>query len=315
MLLKAPFPWFGGKSRAASEIWRRFGDVPNYVEPFAGSLAVLLMRPHKPRTETINDIDCYIANFWRAVANEPEKVADYADWPCNEADLHARHLWLLGRSEFRERMKSDPDYYDAKIAGWWVWGQCLWIGGGWCAARWYRDEEGTDSLPSRPDMRRPDLTAGGKGVHRSTQDIYEYFAALGARLRRVRVTCGDWTRVLSDAATVNHGITGILLDPPYSHDERDDQIYSHDLDVAADVRAWAIENGDNPMLRIALCGYEGEHEMPPDWSVYRWKTSGGYGKLGSGRGLENARRETIWFSPHCLPAQSLSLFDLDGEEQ
>lgn len=43
--LKAPFPWFGGKSRVAHIVWERFGDVPNYVEPFAGSLAVLLRRP------------------------------------------------------------------------------------------------------------------------------------------------------------------------------------------------------------------------------------------------------------------------------
>lgn len=33
MSLKAPFPWFGGKSRVADVVWRRFGDVPNYVEP------------------------------------------------------------------------------------------------------------------------------------------------------------------------------------------------------------------------------------------------------------------------------------------
>jgi site-specific DNA-adenine methylase len=43
--MKAPFPWFGGKSRAAHLVWERFGNVPNYVEPFAGSLAVLLSRP------------------------------------------------------------------------------------------------------------------------------------------------------------------------------------------------------------------------------------------------------------------------------
>src|SRR5689334_19180994 len=43
--LKAPFPWFGGKSRVASLVWERFGEVRNYVEPFAGSLAVLLGRP------------------------------------------------------------------------------------------------------------------------------------------------------------------------------------------------------------------------------------------------------------------------------
>jgi hypothetical protein len=27
--LKAPFPYMGGKSRIAREVWRRFGDVPN----------------------------------------------------------------------------------------------------------------------------------------------------------------------------------------------------------------------------------------------------------------------------------------------
>jgi site-specific DNA-adenine methylase len=74
-VLKAPFPWFGGKSRVADQVWRNFGDVGNYVEPFAGSLAVLLGRPSTPRTETVNDADCYLANFWRALANDPEGVA------------------------------------------------------------------------------------------------------------------------------------------------------------------------------------------------------------------------------------------------
>ena len=41
-MLKAPFPWFGGKSRVADIVWDRFGDVANYVEPFFGSGAVLL---------------------------------------------------------------------------------------------------------------------------------------------------------------------------------------------------------------------------------------------------------------------------------
>ena len=80
-VLQAPFPWFGGKSRIAHVVWDRFGDVPNYVEPFAGSLAVLLARPHEARTETVNDLDCYLANFWRAVKCSPEEVAAHADWP------------------------------------------------------------------------------------------------------------------------------------------------------------------------------------------------------------------------------------------
>ena len=53
--LKAPFPWFGGKSRVSHIVWDYFGDVANYVEPFAGSLAVLLGRPNPPpsRAQTL----------------------------------------------------------------------------------------------------------------------------------------------------------------------------------------------------------------------------------------------------------------------
>ena len=64
--LKAPFPYFGGKSKVAPLVWSRFGDVRNYVEPFAGSLACLLARPSPfVGTETVNDADGLISNFWR----------------------------------------------------------------------------------------------------------------------------------------------------------------------------------------------------------------------------------------------------------
>lgn len=39
---KAPFPWAGGKSKAAPLVWDLLGDPHHYVEPFAGTMAVLL---------------------------------------------------------------------------------------------------------------------------------------------------------------------------------------------------------------------------------------------------------------------------------
>ena len=48
-VLQAPFVWFGGKRKVAAEVWDALGDVDNYVEPFAGSLAVLLGRPERHR--------------------------------------------------------------------------------------------------------------------------------------------------------------------------------------------------------------------------------------------------------------------------
>ena len=86
--VKAPFPYFGGKSRIAGAVWERFGDVPNFVEPFFGSGAVLLSRPQPfAGSETVNDLDGMIANYWRATQADPDAVAQWADWPVNENDL------------------------------------------------------------------------------------------------------------------------------------------------------------------------------------------------------------------------------------
>lgn len=331
--LKAPFPYFGGKSRVAHLVWERFGDVPNYVEPFAGSLAVLLARPGGAgRNETVNDKDCYVANFWRALQLAPEQVAYYADWPVNEADLHARHLWLTNQAEFRERMVSDPDYFDVKIAGWWVWGLSLWIGDGWCVhPEWkgrHACERTIKGVHALEKKRPPQLKRGGAGVHRSRQlpdisgdsgasgrgvharycaDIQRYFEALASRLRKMRVCCGDWQRVLGPSPTTCIGLTGVFLDPPYAAEDRD-TVYTHDSKaIASDVFRWAIEHGSNPKLRIAVCGYAGDHEFPADWTCVAWKANGGYGNQGDQtRGRENASRERIWFSPYC---QQVGLFE------
>lgn len=302
--MKPPFPWFGGKSRVAHLVWQRFGNVPNYIEPFFGSGAVLFARPHEPKVETVNDLDCYVANFWRALQADPEAVTHWADWPVNEADLHARHDWLLRQAEFRATMHHDPDYYDAKIAGWWVWGICQWIGSGWCSVDYY-------AAPDSAWQKRPHLGDPGRGIHRPSQKrphlgnpgrgvLYEYMAALAERLSRVRVCCGDWARICGPSPTVKNGLTGVFLDPPYADDDRDPAIYSIDsLTVAHDVRVWAIENGDNPNMRIALCGYD-PLIMPDGWHYVRWKAHGGYSSQGNGQGRINAYREIVWFSPHCL---------------
>jgi hypothetical protein len=144
------------------------------------------------------------------------------------------------------------------------------------------------------------------GLHRKLPHLGDagrgtlaWMLALADRLRRVRVACGDWARILGPSVTEKHGITGVFLDPPYSSEEHVVE-YAASGDPALGVAAWARENGDNPNLRVALCGYEGEHEMPDSWTRVEWKARGGYGSQGNGAGRENAGRERVWFSPHCL---------------
>ena len=78
--------------------------------------------------------------------------------------------------------------------------------------------------------------------------------------------------------------------------------------MAHDVREWALAQGDNPLMRIALCGYDGEHEMPASWSEYAWSAGDGFGGQAKER-TGNNDRERIWFSPHCLGPREPSLFD------
>ena len=308
IVIRSPFPWFGGKSRAADLIWSRLGNVANYIEPFAGSLAVLLARPHEPKTETINDLDAMVANFWRSVQAAPDEVARWTDGPVNEADLHARHRWLVAQLPgHRARMEREPDYFDPKIAGWWVWGLCQWIGTGWCAQRTQGGHgcPPDSNLPASPPIQLPHLGNTGRGVHRKIPHLgdagrgglTELFQALQERLRRVRVACGDFERVLGDSVTWRHGLTGILLDPPYAEGEME---YSSQVDgVAKRAAEWARANGGNPLLRVALCGLDGEHDMP-GWTCVPWKVRGGYGSQRADGSNNNRKRERIWFSPHCL---------------
>lgn len=149
------------------------------------------------------------------------------------------------------------------------------------------------------------------GVHRKESDLAMYFQALATRLRRVRVCCGEWDRILGPSPTSKLGLTGVFLDPPYTSD-RDPNVYNEDSEgLSKRVRDWAIANGDNPLLRIALCGYEGEHEMPSGWEKIAWKAHGGYGTQGNGQGRENSHKERIWFSPHCLKPDLFSLLYAD----
>jgi hypothetical protein len=366
-ILKSPYPYFGGKRKIASMVWQRFGAVDNVVEPFFGSGAVLLARPEPfDGTETINDADGFVSNFWRSIKSKPDEVAFHADWPVSECDLHARHAWLVGRKDsMQELLEGDPDWFDTKIAGWWCWGLALWIGSGFCSGNgpWQLKEEPGDAGRGvkRKLVHVGDAGRGvnrqlvhvgnpgqgvnrqlvhvgnpGQGVNRQRErlsgfgetgvnaigvehkrpenagpaggsspmadtDLGEYFAQLSNRLRRVRVCCGDWSRVVGPSVTYKHGLTGVFLDPPYADTAgRANNLYRKDCQqIAHAVAKWAIQEGKNPLMRIILCGYIGEHQMPDDWDCVAWNAGAGFGGQAKEGVKGNGKKERIWFSPNC----------------
>lgn len=172
---KAPFPWFGGKADAAPAVWQALGDVDHYVEPFAGSLAVLLRRPHPCNrtyySETVNDVDGLLVNAWRSIQLSPRETAEAASWPVSEADMHARHLALLRWRADREleHLMGDPLWHDPVMGGWWLWGQSCWIGSGWCSGEgpWVVGADGRVVKREGPGVSRklPSISDDGRGAN------------------------------------------------------------------------------------------------------------------------------------------------------
>ena len=70
------FPYIGGKSQMAPWIIDHLPDHECYVEPFAGSAAVLLTKPLST-VEVLNDRDRDIVHFFEVVLEQPAELAEF----------------------------------------------------------------------------------------------------------------------------------------------------------------------------------------------------------------------------------------------
>jgi len=340
MTLAAPFPYFGGKRRAAARIWQALGDPAGYVEPFAGSAAVLLARPAFTgrRVETLNDADGWLVNTWRAIQLSPAEVARHAWGPVAEIDYHARLAWLQQRRtpDLVAWLEGDPEAHDAKAAGWWLYVVACGIGDPFGPGPWRVVDGHLRKLPHLGDAGRgvnrelphlgdagqgvnrklPHLGNAGRGVNRELPHLGDagrgqleaYMGQLADRLRRVRITCGSWERVVKPSVTRSgtggDGTRAIFLDPPYA---TSGDLYAHvDADVGLAVRKWCATAPRE--LRVILCGYDTEHDalLACGWSVTEGKAGGGAGY--SANSL-NGRRERLWLSPACIGSEQPDLFN------
>ena len=99
-------------------LWSRFSD-----------LARCCWRAHTPATQrqSTTPTDCWRTSGGRC-APIPTPWPNTPTIPVSELDLHARHRWLVAQRADVERLLAEPDWYDAKAAGWWVVGISQWIG-------------------------------------------------------------------------------------------------------------------------------------------------------------------------------------------
>lgn len=224
-------------------------------------------------------------------------VAQWADYPVSHIDLGARHRWLMEQRDRLGESLQDPDWPgDAKVAGWWLWGQCSWIGSGWC--------EWLGKIPHVSDAGRgvqalgkiPHVGNAGMGVWTTGgATALRWLGELAARMERVRVVHGDWKRCLN--AHYGGASTAIFFDPPYSEYEG---LY-HVSPVAHEVAAWCAEHGRD--YRVALCGHRGDYTID-GWTTVQWAR-----KRLTYSGSATSDQECIWFSPACEePGGLMSMF-------
>ena len=102
-----PTNYYGRKARLAPWIASLLPPHRTYVEPFAGSAAVLFAKPPSP-TEVLNDLDGAVVNFFTVLRDHPAELAQ------------ALRLTPYARAEYQQHAAryDDPDGRPLLLDAW-----------------------------------------------------------------------------------------------------------------------------------------------------------------------------------------------------
>jgi DNA adenine methylase len=273
--LKAPFPYFGGKGILAPKIAAVLPRHGHYVEPYAGSLAVLLAKRVSPM-ETVSDLDRALVTFWRvlrerpadlarACALTPHSLAEFedaadVDAPCDEVE-QARRVWVRlsqGRA------------------------------GTLCSTGWRHFVD-----PSNSSFGMPGYLDAYVGR----------IAAAAERLHRVSLECRPALEVIAWYGRSPDVL--LYVDPPYLRSTRSSGAYRHEM-TEQDHRGLAAALADckGP---VVLSGYPSELydcDLYAGWQRMTFRS-------GTGQNAETwgNRTEVLWSN---RPFPQATLFDLEA---
>ena len=318
--VKAPFFYFGGKSMIAELVWKLLGnDIKRYFEPFAGSLAVLFAREKDTNTlysEIVNDLDCLLINVWKALKYASHEVALLCCDPSSQLLYWQRICYIIKHKDFLlERMLKDDEYYDIKLAAYWIYCKSSKIGA--VAIDKTDINDIYNSIDNGITRGRIQLLRSN-GIHSKCAHLYNpysvtrcklerltlWFSQIQSVLENVKITCMDWKRLFNEGShwQDDNGSSdiGIFFDPPYGDIERRKSLYRIDsYSVAKEVNDFCVKNAYKKTYRIVIAGYEGEHNNLENYGYkkYSWKAQGGYGNINSN--YENKNKERLWASYSC----------------
>jgi DNA adenine methylase len=271
--VKPPFTYFGGKASIAPQVAAMLPPHGHYVEPFAGSLAVLLAKPPS-RMETVNDLDGDIMRFWRVLRDAPEALE------------RACALTPHSRAEYQLSYESASDDLEA------------------ARRTWVRLTQGRSGTLLRTGWRFSETTANGTGVKSaSIVASRERIPAAAVRLAAVSLECRPALDVI--AAYGRHPDVLIYADPPYLGATRAGNRYQHEMAGEAQHRELAAALAAC-RAAVVLSGYDSPlyAELYDGWHRREIGTRTGNGTAGA-----MGRAEVLWSS---RPFAQQSLFDSEA---
>lgn len=257
--LRPPMPYFGGKQTLAPEIARLLPDHAHYVEPYAGSLAVLLAKAPSPM-ETVNDLDGDLMAFWQVLRDRP-------------ADLE-RVCALTPHSRAEHQAAYDPTGCDDLERARRVWVQLT---------------QGRAGVRTRTGWRHFVAASNGTvGMPGYLAGYVQRIAPAARRLAAVSLECRPALELIDRYGQAADVL--LYVDPPYLGSTRSDGSYLHEMqdvashrDLAAALRRCAAS--------VVLSGYPSDLydlELYPDWHRRAFAASTGQG------GTWANRTEVLW---------------------
>lgn len=283
--LRPPFIYYGGKQRVAAAIAALLPEHRHYVEPFAGSLAVLLAKP-VARMETVNDLDGDLMVFWRVLRDRPDELQRVC-----ALTPHSRGEMLAAR----QRPAELDDLERARR---------VWI---------LLSQHRTGTLRTNGWRYHADGAGSATAMSGYLDAYVGRMAAAAARLASVSLECRPALDVIHSYGA--HRSNLLYIDPPYLASTRSGTNYRHEMphleqheELARALHACTAT--------VVLSGYPSEvydRDLYPDW--YRHELPASTSQGGTGK----ARTEVLWSNrPLALPGtgEVADLFtDLDHSDE
>lgn len=238
--VKPPFAYYGGKTTLAPEIATLLPRHDHYIEPFAGSLAVLLAKPQSS-WETVNDLDDLLVNFWRVLRDRPDELA------------HVAMLTPHSRTEYATSCEDisaiDDDLERARLV-------------------WVRITQGRKNS-TRPGAashwRYGQSAAKGHSWPSYLSAYATRMSAVAERLKRVSIENRDAIEVVREYG--QHRNNCLYIDPPYVAASRV-SLSQYRLEAADDDFHTRLAEAMNECeASVVLSGYDSNlyRELLPGW--------------------------------------------------